>query len=427
MTVASSFSWLDYSETERRQMLNAVQALNEPGTRDELGIGTVRDAISNLLFPGTSTIQTRARYFLLVPWCHLRVEAKLRQKRTRDPATIRDWIRSEEVSLIHPLSHSSDTDGVIGASSGKSVQRLPGSVYWQGLKRWGIRLFEGSQDAYARHLAENGPPISAHSQDEEACSAAMANWHGGLPDLPKDYPKNLSMALTQTEARYLKDRVRETVPGTLLAYLIDRPDVPFGDMAFPWDLLSDDHVSPGRLKDELMHASNFSLLTHGARLLYDCMLAKRAASELPGGWHEQIEQSEKHFHDWAGVVIERRDSLAEWDRRRDEFWDYVAKDNPRLAETNRTRQFIDQWFDLVLQSTQPRDLLLNAVAQDLIRKREEALKKNLARLVNRRALELWSGNLGADQLTFRWETVKTLLRDIHEGIAEEQGHARAAG
>lgn len=41
---------------------------NEPGTLDELGIGSIRDTFSDELFPGTSTIQTRARYFLFVPW-----------------------------------------------------------------------------------------------------------------------------------------------------------------------------------------------------------------------------------------------------------------------------------------------------------------------------------------------------------------------
>ena len=43
-------------------------ALNEPGTLDELGIGPIRDTIADTLFPGTSTIQTRARYFLFIPW-----------------------------------------------------------------------------------------------------------------------------------------------------------------------------------------------------------------------------------------------------------------------------------------------------------------------------------------------------------------------
>ena len=61
----STFSWLDSSEHERRAVLELVSALNEPGTLDELGIGSIRDTIADTLFPGTSTIQTRARYFLM--------------------------------------------------------------------------------------------------------------------------------------------------------------------------------------------------------------------------------------------------------------------------------------------------------------------------------------------------------------------------
>ena len=64
----SALTWLDSSERERRSVLELVSALTEPGTLDELGIGTIRDTIADRLFPGTSTIQTRARYFLFIPW-----------------------------------------------------------------------------------------------------------------------------------------------------------------------------------------------------------------------------------------------------------------------------------------------------------------------------------------------------------------------
>jgi Family of unknown function (DUF6361) len=70
----SAFVWLDYSERERRKMLDAVDAFREHDTRDELGIGSVRDAFADMLFPGTSTIMTRVRYFLLVPWPYQRLE-----------------------------------------------------------------------------------------------------------------------------------------------------------------------------------------------------------------------------------------------------------------------------------------------------------------------------------------------------------------
>ena len=71
----SAFVWLDYSESERRKMLEVVDLFREHDTRDELGVGSVRDAFADMLFPGTSTIMTRARYFLLVPWAYQRLES----------------------------------------------------------------------------------------------------------------------------------------------------------------------------------------------------------------------------------------------------------------------------------------------------------------------------------------------------------------
>jgi hypothetical protein len=70
----SAFVWLDYSERERRKMLDVVDLFREHDTRDELGVGSVRDAFADMLFPGTSTIMTRARYFLIVAWKYQRLE-----------------------------------------------------------------------------------------------------------------------------------------------------------------------------------------------------------------------------------------------------------------------------------------------------------------------------------------------------------------
>ena len=76
VTANSTLSWLDSSEQERNTVLELVSALNEPGTLDELGIGTIRDTFADALFPGTSTIQTRARYFLFIPWILQMVEGR---------------------------------------------------------------------------------------------------------------------------------------------------------------------------------------------------------------------------------------------------------------------------------------------------------------------------------------------------------------
>ena len=72
----SSFTWLDYSEHERRRALDVISLFKYQDTRDELGLASIRDAFAECFFPGTTTIQTRARYFLFVPWLCLELERK---------------------------------------------------------------------------------------------------------------------------------------------------------------------------------------------------------------------------------------------------------------------------------------------------------------------------------------------------------------
>jgi len=64
----STISWLDFSEADQRRAREIVQLFSQQDSRDELGIGTVRDALSDAMFPGISVVQSRARYFLFVPW-----------------------------------------------------------------------------------------------------------------------------------------------------------------------------------------------------------------------------------------------------------------------------------------------------------------------------------------------------------------------
>jgi len=57
--------WVDFSERDRRTALDVIQMGAQQGTVDELGTGIISEAFSNYFFPGTSTIQTKAKYFSL--------------------------------------------------------------------------------------------------------------------------------------------------------------------------------------------------------------------------------------------------------------------------------------------------------------------------------------------------------------------------
>src|SRR4030095_5333008 len=128
----SAFTWLDYSEQERRKMLDAIRLFKDQNTVDELGIGTVRDTFADLLFPGTGTVQTRARYFLFVPWMYLSIE-----RRRISSSEVSDQEELEKLSCVEGLPQSEEGEGTFGIQARRRLKRLPSHIYWQGLGSWG--------------------------------------------------------------------------------------------------------------------------------------------------------------------------------------------------------------------------------------------------------------------------------------------------
>ena len=187
MALSSSFTWLDYSERDRQRMLDVVDLFKEQGTRDELGIGSIRDAFSDRLFPGTGTVQTRARYFLFVPWVYLDLERK-----EIPSAEIARKARAVEVRLIDALAsaHRGQREGVIGIEARAGLKRLPSNIYWLGLSTWGIRSTRGSQEQYHRSVDRSYRLESRREPTEEpgASTAFVSNWHSGIPKPPPGFP-----------------------------------------------------------------------------------------------------------------------------------------------------------------------------------------------------------------------------------------------
>src|SRR5437773_6786471 len=172
----SKFTWIDHSEKQRRQILEAIDLFREKDTRDELGIAGIRDAFSDMLFLGTAALQTRARYFLFVPWMYLDFEAK------RVPsAEVARRARDVEVKLIDTLAESSTPPppGTIGIQARSSLQRFPSSIYWNGLKVLGISLFAGSQAEYHRSFDRVKAAGGAvrRNDDGEVIGGVARAWH----------------------------------------------------------------------------------------------------------------------------------------------------------------------------------------------------------------------------------------------------------
>jgi len=397
----SSFSWLDYSEHERRKMFDVIRSFDDKDTRDELGIGTIRDAFSDLLFPGTSTIQTRAGYFLFVPWIYRRLE-----QQEVPSAKIEEKARKMETQLIYSLMRSRDTDGVIGKEKREDLKRLPSNVYWQGLGRWGIRLFNGSQDQYHRSLDRWHQEMrrEQRNDDNDSIGDVMSNWHDGLPEQPADFPDKASFRLRRGDAGYLLQRVLHRTQGTLMAFLASEGK-PLSDAEFIWQAPEYANCSSVVL-EHIVHAHYFSEIIHGAALIYNLMLAEKLKHDSRVKVYRQCVQK------WSADLETGCKMWGTWDLSR--FWGIVTSANPNVPRT--TRCFVDTWLDMFRATRTAEAMADEPRVRVLIQERERHLKKGLARLENRRALELWSGAAGTRQLDFRWAIARRILNDILEGI-----------
>ena len=61
-----TLAWLDFNSAERERTQRVLALFEERDTRDELGLGGIRDSFADHFFPGTSTIQTRLRYLFFI-------------------------------------------------------------------------------------------------------------------------------------------------------------------------------------------------------------------------------------------------------------------------------------------------------------------------------------------------------------------------
>jgi hypothetical protein len=400
-----TLTWLDYSERDRRRALDVIDLFRESGTVDELGIGAVRDSFSDLLFPGTSTVQTRACYFLLLPWAFLRLE-RLRVSSAAAPARA----RGEELWLNQYLLGGPDTEGVFGQLAGRALKRLPSAAYWGGLWTWGIRLFPGNSDAYLRSLDgfhRRLERYKAMEVDPEGRTEAPANWHPHVPDPPKGFPDGASVALRRQDAEYLCDRIQARCPDSVLAELVRRAEPADLAVERPWDLAGGIALPP-RLREQLHHARLFAVLMRGAALLYNLMLAQA----LGDAKSDLIRKYEAELADWMGHAGALEEEVARWELPR--LWQIVAESPWKVGPP--TRVFVESWVGIVRKRGPAGALEKDSAARRLIADRELRLKRGRARLHHRRHLELWGGASGADWLDYRWKGTKRILQDIFDGL-----------
>ena len=401
--MTATLSWVDLTSSDRDKVRRILDLFREQGTVDELGLGRLRDMLSDALFPGTSVLHTRLRYALFVPWIYRLIEqARLPSGR------LSKAVRDKELALIQALSESSDTQGIIGIQARHTLARMPSTVYWAALSRWGIFVPGGSQGwyhaNYGRMQSESNEV--AHADDPGVIWSRSPTWHPRLPPVPDGFPEQADFDLSQEDAEFFQSRWLERCPNTLLAHLAEH-----GSAAPAENLWEDPDVLSARprVAAVIALAERFSLHVEGAPLVYNLMLAQRRLD------HDKRREDEE----WVEHYREELDAWAEQETAQPHFdpnqmWQLAAQSGTNVP--GPLRHFLERWSERV------RTVGAAAVGTDkstraLIENRELQLKgPQRARFANHARLLDWSGAVGVGRMSFRWPRVRQLLIDLHTGL-----------
>jgi hypothetical protein len=406
LTMHSILAWIDHDTKARDRALRILSLFLTKENRNELGLGSIRDHFADKLFPGTSTIQTRLRYMLFVPWIYRSLEDK------RVPAGIfakkADRI---EKNLIDSLMASDDQAGVIAKAAGKSIKRLPSSVYWAGLGDWGIRRYEFSQSTYLMNVHETYALCDKLNARKKAAIAIgddvdndmvmQHNWHSRLPKPPEDFPERANFALTKDEADFILDCLCESFSESLLYYLASKGKPT--DTKTPWEHPDYQNFSKDN-KELLTHARLFSEVTYGASLSYYFQLATLRKLD------NKIAEYQANFDQWAAKLP--FDEIETWSLER------LRELLPDSGRNDRlTKEFVKQWIGFILKYRKNINKLLSeSDALKLIENREKSLKGHRSRFKNDKALEQWNRTTEIEKFSYRWPNVKVLLNDLYQGL-----------
>lgn len=378
--------WIDFSSRDREKAMAVIDLMKDNGAVDELGIGVVRDRLADLLFPGTSTIQTRAKYFFIVPWCMIEAEKNFKNK-----VDYLKRLNNIETDVIKALikNEPSNTTGIIGKDSIGTLKRKPSEIYWNGLRTYNIMPFNISRNQYISSIKTNKNQDVEEGDDKDSACLDNNEIRWNITKVEKNWKENLTLSLTKEESEFLKEKIARYHRNSLYSYIINNQDISLEDEDI-YDLTFKNTL-PEVVRTDLDLALNFGKVIHGAHIRYNIILRQKNSVE--------IEDYEDYWNQWCNEM-----SQFNWDKFNiDRIYEFAQT-------TKGTKEFIEGWFKATREI---HNINLDELDK-MIEAREYVLKGQRAKLKNYGNVDL-SKWVGLGMLEYRWRNVKILVKDIKDG------------
>lgn len=420
----SSLGWIDFSSDHRDRVRTVLDLLAEKGVVDELGIGVIRDAFADHLFPGISTIQTRAKYFFIIPRLLKDYEA-LSATKQRKQSLVKFLAEEEKQCRIRLVEkyRNQENLGIIGVSFGTradhDVQRQPSSVYWNGLRTFGIIKTSLSLAEYCQCYGGHRPSLrllleaskEERGDDVDAEDVARSPVIT-LPPAP-DWRDKLTITLRLDEAAFLRRQIVATRPQSLIGqilmdaraqdqFLALSQNASFADLAA---LPFIKQLPSPELRQIVHRAKLFWELLNGAHIRYNCLLQERF------GTSALAREYARQWAVWREAM--RGFPRSQWDT--EAMWAYVQKSGGRVR--GFTKQFVERWVALAgsLSAKTP-------MFDEVVIRQEKYNKPGHARLRPDNPGEQVSRWIGIDRLNYRLPQAWRIVGDIHQAESGKDGN-----
>ncbi|WP_123851241.1 DUF6361 family protein [Chryseobacterium shandongense] len=401
----AGFGWIDFSEEHRDRVFSVVDLLSAEGSVDELGIGVIRDAIADWLFPGVSTIQTRPKYFIIIPQILLSYLKKFHNKEKLP--ILKDYVHEQEKRIMHQLSKNynyAEGNGIIGVNVSRNngeLARYPTSVYWNGLRKHGIINTKLSFSEYLRHnelsTYSHGGNKNENANDE---MAAFNETFGIKCPLFGAIDEHSKMDLTEEEASYLKDQFLSTnglekQEGNLFSQILKSPErielmITANNFRTLAENLLEDEFLNLETKKILAIALDFDFLIYGAHIRYNIQLHKKAGN--------MAKEFGKYWEQWLEKVSDLRTEIEQLD-----FQFIFSTLATRTGAS--TQRFMHEWKKGILEAAIDTDYL-----DHLVKKQEIDKKGAKAKLTSTKGeYAEWVGLQG---LQYRFTQAQRIIKDI---------------
>ncbi len=404
----SSLGWIHFSKTYRDRVNTILDMMEDEGVVDELGLGGFRDAFANIFFPGISTIQTRAKYFFIVPY----LIKDFINNPNHKHHSLTKYLDDEEHELMWKLAakykfRRSDGSGVIGITKRprERISRSPSSIYWNGIRIFQFIKTDLSLSEYCLRINETiegrlTRTFSLNSEISDDADIDLLDNHGiKVSTYKRNWRDNLDLPLTNDEADFFYQRIIEYHPDTLIGQITiskslynvfiqsDNFEV-FSEIILTKKLSED-------LKQIIRLAHDINEVVKGLHWVY--------CNEINMLFHKE----NKFLKNWKKWKVELNSKLIDIDNLKVE---HLYKFAPRV--NNYSIIFMDQVFEMIRHKKINYDKL-----SELVREQEQNVKGLKSRFRKGIEADIQKGEeKSLSYMNYRFSNAKNILRDIMNNL-----------